>query len=217
MHPYLIFTRVASLALAAFICYWLAGRYGSTAGILVWASVVTLGCAGIAILLAKQKGERITIVNRLAGFALPWGYRVGRGRLPAIATISAALWIATGAFAVFALGGSDPAAPATPTTQAPSFARTLLAIAWLVDGLVLLRFAQVWFTRQSPIQKGGLRFVLGLSLLVTISVVLFSISTNSAGIWLALAIAGGPPFFVGGGYLLFLLVVLLFGRNMRWN
>jgi hypothetical protein len=119
-----------------------------------------------------------------------------------------------------------PAAPgfvATPwmDTNAPrsTAVMVLLAIAWLIDGGVLMRCAALLATSGNAghMARSLLPLMLFLGAILIASVVIVTTTHTNAAALLALLIAGGPPAFVGVGYGLFMLVILTVGRNARWN
>jgi hypothetical protein len=117
----------------------------------------------------------------------------------------------------FHFGGSGQQA-SEPQVRS-TLVMTLLAIAWVIDGGVLLWIVGLLATSSNTGHMmrslGPVAAVLIGMLASSIALVTLSTSANTARI--ALLIAGGPPAFIGVGYGLFVLVLLTAGRNARWN
>lgn len=211
------------LALAA-ACATLATRLGPWTGLAAFALAMAILCVGTAVIVHRQPPGKITPANYLMGFILPWGYRIGRGKLLPIVLTSWAIWLLIGLAIVLAMNARiDTAAIATslPVSANPrsGFMMTLLALAWLIDGGVLLRCLGLLATstnRAHMTRSLGPLIAFLIAILAT-SIALVTLTTSPATASLALVIAGGPPMLVGLGYGLFILVMLTAGRNARWN
>jgi hypothetical protein len=96
---------------------------------------------------------------------------------------------------------------------------TLLALAWLIDGGVLLRCIGVLATstNRAHMTRSLAPLIAFLVAILAASMALVTLNNTSTAASLALGIAGGPPLLVAVGYGLFVLVILTVGRNARWN
>jgi hypothetical protein len=224
-----ILLRGTSMAAAAAICVALASKFGPWKAMSLWAvGVATVGGV-VALLMHRQSPpEKISWINYLAGFVLPWGYRIGRGKLWPIAVTSWAIWMLLGVAVILATSsrghGQTSAGIATVTSTEPSPHRnpvvmTLLCLAWLVDGGVLLRCVGLLATsaNASHMMRSLALPMLVLAGILIASIALVVTSSAPAAARTALLIAGGPPLFVAMGYGLFVLVIVTVGRKARWN
>lgn len=203
--------RLAALAAgAAAVCYWLADRYGVRDAAVAWVGGTAIACGVGAVLLRYSPIGRFGWQNRVAAYLIPWGGRLGRGVLWPIPVASWAVWLAIGA-AVFLL---RPAAEELDATAAA--VRILLFVAWMADGAGILYLLGTLRQHYPSGSSGGRS-------LWKIAGALVALVAASVGLYLgglpvlALLVAGGPPALVAGGYGLFLAVVLIAGRNARWN
>jgi len=185
---------------------------------LSFVTAAALCLTGFACLRQVRVGE-LSWRNHLAGWLLPWGYRLGRGQLARIVVISWLVWSLLATAAVWAGGARWPdAADTVPTAVASgpdAPGSVLLLLAWIVDGvllwLVLGAGGGIGFANAQD--RTRLRVVLVLGALLVGSLVLFF----TAHVTLALWVAGGPPLLVGLCYGVFMGVVVLAGRKARWN
>jgi hypothetical protein len=224
-----ILMRGVSLAAAVGACGWLALALGPFKGIVIWAAAVAMGCGVTALLMHRQSPpEKISWINYLAGFVLPWGYRIGNGKLWPIVVTSWAIWMLLGGAVVTAVATSRHDATrrdvATVTSadaqpQRSSIVTALLVLAWLVDGGFLLHCIGLLIrqsNRRHMIRSLGVPVLIVAAILVA-SVALVTINSTPAAARTALLIAGGPPLLIGGAYGGFILMMLTVGRNARWN
>lgn len=187
-----------------------------------WATTTAIGGAlavtGALLLRSAQVGQ-IGWRNRVAGLLLPWGYVLGRGKLPGIVISCTAIWSALAAAVLLSFvdpGVAAPAVPAPAPAAAGGASGPWLLLAWIVDGACLcylLGMLTKYFAPHAQVTRTQLKLVLVLVVMIAGSVVLHL--AGHAG--LALLVGGGPVLLIGGGYGLFLGVILLFGRNVRWN
>lgn len=189
---------------AAVAAYWLAGNIGSSRGALVWAVASALACGIGAVLLRTSAIRRVTWRNRLAGYLIPWGWRLNRGRLWPIPVVSWVVWMAAGGAAVLLRPTAEELTPVV---------RIALFAAWMVDAaLVFLLGTIVQATpgsRVGPLWKPAA----GIA-----GVIVASIGLYLAGLtMIALVVGGGPPLAIGGGLGLFVLLLATVGRYTRWN
>jgi len=211
----MILYRGASILLAVGTCWWLTGNVGAMTALAIWVGASAAMCAMAAVLLHRQAPGRIGVVNYAAGFVLPWGYRIGNGRLTAIAITSAIIWALLGA-AVVTL--RIPASSAAHVDNTHAVLRALLLMSWIIDGGALLYLLSV-MSRSPGLVRSLLKVtaIVAAMLIASVALTLFSHPGSGTMMPLALAISGGPPLVVGSAYGLFLLVMLTVGRNARWN
>jgi hypothetical protein len=201
----------------------------------VFAAGMAVLCGAVALVVHRQPPERVTVANYVMGVVLPWGYRVGRGKLAAIVATSWAVWVLVGLSVVLAtdarmhkaeqppIGAAETAGTAVATSTAgggrSTAVMTLLALAWLVDGAALLHCAGVLATSSNArhMARTMTPLLVVLVAMLAASVALVTLSSSASAARLALLIAGVPPLFVGVGYGVFVLVVVTVGRNTRWN
>ena len=208
--------RAALVVLAAVAAWTLSNRLGPWAGLVAWAALMAVACALGAWLLKSSPVGRVTWRNHVAGYLIPWGYRLGRGKLAPITVAAWAIWVLIGAAAVLLFGRSGEPTGAAATDR--STATTVLLFAtWVLYGGCLIYLLGVLLNEYRSSGGRGARSVL------TMAGVLVALVVISAAFWIsgrpgwALLAAGGPPAVVGGGYGLFLVAILLLGRKARWN
>ena len=199
--------RAVLVVAAAATCYWLAGQLGPQAGTFVWAVATAGGCALGAVLLRTSPLGRVTWRNRAAGYLIPWGWRLNRGRLWPITVVSWVVWLAIGAAVVLLRPGPAEVMPGVAV-------RVGLFAAWAIDAAALVYLLGT-IRQATPGGRVGTlwKLVVAITLLIGASVGLYLGGLATA----ALVVGGGPPAVVGGGFGLVLLVLLTVGRNARWN
>jgi hypothetical protein len=217
-----ILARVVMLAVTVGVCRWLTSTFGVWKAIGLWAGGMALVCVGTALWLDRQPPGQITFVNRIAGYVLPWGYQIGRGKLAPIVATSWLIWVLLGTGAALTIGGvpsgsTGAQAPSAESATSPTWVTVLLYLSWIVDGAVLARIASVSWIRQNPMPPSIVTASLVIGGLIAGSAAIKLFGKSAAATKLALIVAGGPPLVVGVGYGLFLLVALTLGRNARWN
>jgi hypothetical protein len=222
MHPVTILSRLVMFALTAAACLWLTSALGPWAAIPVWAAAITAACAAAAFMLHRQAPERITIINRIAGFFLPWGYAIGRGKLVPVVVESCLRWLLLGIAIVIlapqglAIFNTTPPAPSAAYHPTPLMAGLLL-LSWVTAAAILFRLLTFVITRSSPISAGTLPPIVALAGLLIASVMLTLLGRSAAMTWFALAMTAGPILLIGGGYGIVLLIMLTVGGKARWN
>ncbi len=195
----------ALIAVAAGICGELATHMKPWAALAVWASGMVLLCTLAAVALKGAPMGQITWRNRLAGYLLPWGYKLGGGKLAPMTAAAWAIWVLIGAGTVLLVGNSAAAHP---------WLATLIFITWVIEGGLLVRQLGLFSTFSS---RSGRISILQSALLLA------GLIAGGMVLWVmgypgwALVVSGGPVALVGGGYGLFLGVMMTFGRNARWN
>lgn len=197
--------RVVLIAVAAAVCYWLAERFGFVTAALVWAGLTAVGCATGAVLLRTSAIGRVTWRNHTAGYLIPWGWRLNKGRLRPVAVISWCVWMLIGAAAVLLL----------PTGEAPGFGvRAGLFAAWIIDAAALLYLLGT-IRQATPGSRVGSLWKLSLAAFAVIGV---SVGLSLSGMpEAALVVGGGPPTVALGCVGLVMLIFVTVGRNTRWN
>jgi hypothetical protein len=217
-----LWPRASMIALAALTCIWLASTAGAWAAFGLWIGGTAVICGGVGFLMHAQKSGRVSFINYLAAWVLPWGFKIGQGKLLPIVIESWVRWVLLG-IAIFVATAPNfkhiPSAVAFTEYRPSATIMTLIALSWVIDGAVVLRIATMLVIRAktSPIGPGILRPTVGLALLMTASVVLWLIGHNAMWTTVALLLAGGPIVLIGGGYGLFVLFIVTFGRKTRWN
>lgn len=199
------------VAVAAAVCSWLVSQFGPLTSGAAWAAVALVACGVGAILLRTSPVGRVGWQNRVAGYLVPWGARIGGGRLWPIPVVSWVVWMTVWA------GAAVLTPPETvPLTGWEIATRIGLGAAWAIDGLALGHLLATVRQHFSPASRSG-RSLLTISAVI-VGLVAGSLLLHLLGLTaFALLVAGGPPLLIGGGYGLFLLVLLTFGRGGRWN
>jgi hypothetical protein len=195
--------KAVLLAAVAAAAYGLAVGLGPWPAVLTCAAVAAVACTVGAILLRTSTIGQVTWRNHLAGYLIPWGWRLNRGRLWPVAVISWAVWTAACGAAVL-LRSDEPSLGM----------RAALLAAWLIDASALV-FLLGTVVQATP----GSRVVSVWKLVAVITGVLCA----SVGLYVAgqttaaLIVGGGPPALIGGVFGLVLLIFATAGRNTRWN
>ncbi len=182
---------------------------------LVFSVCVTV--AGAMTLRSLRVGE-ISWRNRVAGWMVPWGYRMTPGKLWVISLVSGAVWAALWGLGILL---ARPASDVAMTAAAPGWwtaelTNGLLILAWLVDGAALFWLAgQISQYSANNRQPGSTIFRV---LVVVAALIVFSF-----GFWylghprIALWVAGFPPLLAGTLFGVWTALLLTMGRKARWN
>jgi hypothetical protein len=206
---------VARIALPLVLGFFLARELALSIALLTALALATLLPALGAWLLTTLHGGEITWRNHAAGWLLPWGYALGRGKLPAIAAICGACWLFLFGLGIAAARLAE-APPSAPSSEAPALARWLLVGGWLVDGIALLYCLGTLRKNFTLTSEGG-RTLLELIAFVAGLIVASALAAALGHLRTAALIAAGPALALGGFYALWIGVLLTFGRNTRWN
>jgi len=195
--------KAVLLAFAAVAAYGLAVELGPWSAFLTCAVVSAAACAAGAILLRTSAVGRVTWRNRLAGYLIPWGWRLNRGKLWPLPVISWAVWTAVCGAAVLLC------------RDQPSLGmRAGLLAAWLIDAAALMYLLGTISQATPGSRVGSLwKLVAAIAGVLCASVGLYLGGQTTA----ALIVGGGPPAVIGGGFGVVLLVFATVGRNTRWN
>jgi hypothetical protein len=203
--------QFALLVVAALGCWWLLTQFGPLVSGAMWVAFALLACGMGVLLLRTSEVGRVTWRNRVAAYLVPWGVRIGGGKLWPIPVVSWLTWLSV--WAAVALLTPPPADE--PPTGWEVAARVALGVAWLIDG-VALGYVVGTLPQCFPSGSGG-RSLRVIAAVIT-GLIVASVACHLFGLTAAgLLVAGGPPLLVGVGYGLFLAVLLVFGRNTRWN
>ena len=172
----------------------------------VWSAIAAGLCILGSLLIARQPLGRATTAGMIGGSVVRFGYRVGRGKLPAAVAISWFFWVVVGSATIGIYNYRH------------DLWACLLLLAWLVDGLALAYIVRIMLTAHGNgrIPPSLIKVTAVIALILIGSIVLNAVGTP----WSqrsALLLAGGPTLLVGGGYGLFVLVILTVGKNARWN
>jgi len=178
---------------------------------------VVLSSIGILVLQRSKVGQ-MTWHNHLAGWLLPWGYGLARGKLVGIGAVSAVVFtaIAGAVILVTTMTARAPAAVPVATGATPAAALSwLLVVAWMVDGAALLHLVSVLSKSSAGSSSARTLWKLSAVLMALLggSIALLLAGHPSAALW----VAGGPPLVIGVCYGLFVLLMVTVGRNARWN
>jgi hypothetical protein len=225
MSRFTIISRLAAFAAVAGVCTWLNSRFGPWTAVGLWSAGAGFLCGLVALLMHRQPMGRVTIVNYAAGVVLPWGYRIGRGKLPPIVLLSWAGWTSLGAaFIIARMRGWNGFINQAGTPQTGEYHRAmvmtiLLVASWVIDAAVVLRLITFLVMRANPnpIPPGTFGPILGILAILAASVALTIFGHSALTSNLALLLTGGPILLIAGGYALVLLAMLTFGRHTRWN
>lgn len=206
-----IVSRAILVAIAAGVCWFLYSQLGVWTGLACWmVATATLCIASGAILRRARIGE-ITWKNRQAAYLLPWGFAIGRGKLPAIVAAAWIGWALIGVGVALATALADREA----ANGMPPW-RWMLLAAWAINVSAMLAVLGVLvknFTLTSSSGRSLMTIIAVLALLL-----LGSIALHAQGYTrLATAVAGGPLLIVGIAYSAFVLLIVTVGRNARWN
>jgi hypothetical protein len=220
MRPFTLVYRLLMFGLTAGVCIGLASRFGPWAAIGIWTAGIGALCGGVGLLMKRQPMGEVTFVNRLTAVVLPWGFRIGRGKLLPIVIESWFRWVLLGIAVVVLL----PYGLGAHSQQAGAYHRgltasVLLLVSWLIDGTVVLRLITTLLMRghANPIAPGTIVPIFVLIGMIAASAALACFAANWAMTGAAVLIAGGPIVVIGGGYGLVLAVMALSGRKARWN
>ena len=141
MHLYTIHWRLIMFSLSAFVCVWLSRLFPAAAAIGIWALGIGILSCLVGLGMRMQPMGKVGIINYLAGIVLPWGYKIGRGKLVPIVIESWIRWVLLGiAVVILAIHGYRGASssPAGDYHRGPVIS-TLLLLAWIIDAAVLFR------------------------------------------------------------------------------
>ena len=195
---------------------WLAGSWWTwpTAALVIAVLAGLAVACGNWLLLQTGIGE-LSWRNRCAGWLMPWGYVVGRGKLLPLAATSAVVWAGLGWSGLVAAATSEPAA-AHAGWRLPSLLTFATMTSWIVGGGALLYL--VGQLARSPNWRRRPGSTLAKCCAIVCLLLLASLALRLAGYpRLACLISGGPPAVLGSLFGLWTLVLLIAERQARWN
>jgi len=213
---YTLIVRSFMLLLIARICVPVTERFGVLVAIAVAAVMIAAMCGALGLAMSRQKVGQVTIVNYLAPIVMPWGYRIGRGKIGFYIGESWLRWMlmASGMIVLAARHFN-----AYVAFHSGVIASVIVFLSWIVVGEGALRLITNIATRanDNPLPPGTFPPILGMIGLVLASVGLTLWGSTAGQFYFAMLLTVGPVAVICGGYGLMLLVFLTFGRNMRWN
>jgi len=189
------------LTAVAAVAYGLTAEFGLWPAFLTCAAVSAVACVAGAILLRTSGIGRVTWRNRLAGYLIPWGWRLNRGKLWPLPVIS---WAVCGVAALL-----------RPVPDQPSLGvRSALLAAWVIDAAAIVYLLGTIAQTTPGSRVGSLwKLVAAIAGLIGASAGLYLGGQTTA----ALTVADGPPAAIGGGFGLVVLILATVSRNTRWN
>lgn len=213
-----LFLRILRHTLPAAIGWFLGRELGVGAALAICAALAIVLPTTGALLLNSLKVGQVDWRNYAAGWLMPFGYSLGRGKLVGMVIACAAIWFAISVAGVLLSqpGLLTPTAPAATTPAAPSgWAWPTLIAGWVVLGAIFVHMLGTLHKNFSGSSSGGreLRKLLGfVVVLVAVSALLHVFGSTR----LAALVAIGPPAAVGGLMGLWVLMILII-RPKRWN
>lgn len=121
--------RAALLVGVAAAACGLADDYGPWLAVLACTVMAAIAGATGAVLVRTSPVGQVTWRNRLAGYLIPWGWRLNRGKLWPLPVVSWAVWTAVCGAALLLRPAPDGPPPST---------RAALLAAWQVDASALV-------------------------------------------------------------------------------
>jgi hypothetical protein len=209
MWRYIVVARSVMFALIAAVSIPLLQKLGAWPAAGLTASILAVCCVLVGVAMGLQPPGRMSIVNYGATFILPWGYKIGRGRIIPIIVESWLKWTLIASAMI--LSQSQP--------RLSLISSIVLPVSWLVIGEGLWRLLTHLLTRanSNPLPPGTLTPIAGMTLLLVASALLTAFGTTPWHLHLALLLTAAPVGVVCGGYGLMLLAMLTSGRHARWN
>ena len=181
-------------------------QFALPSALLAWTVLVANLCIGGAVLLARQPIGVSTVMGRVGGSLVRWGFRAGRGQLVPAVAISWLIWTVLGSSVI-----SLTFFRAEPKSM-------LMLLAWTIDVMALFYVSGlVLVNRGSGGRVPGSLLVVVVALVVVIGVSVFSwhLADTDAAETTALALAGGPLALLGIGY--GIMLAMMVGRGHRAN
>lgn len=211
MNSLLHFVRIAIAVGAGFLI----GRISVLPLLVSLLASIAIPAIG-TVLLRNAEPEKITWRNRTAGWLLPWGYRIGRGKLLAIAVVSGIVWGILLGLGVLLAQPAPAMVREAPAPFLPDMALVLLVLAWIVDGAALFYLLGMLSQNSSLSQPPGstqLKTAAFVCFLLAASIGCHVTGRSGAALW----IAGLPPLVLGILLGAWFAVLLSLGKNARWN
>ena len=196
---------------------WFVGsQVNSWAAIAIGVIYATTTSTAGALLLWSTKVGQITWRNYLAGWLMPWGYRIVQ-KLASIAFVSGCVGLGLFTIGVIAERRALSTAASDIDHEAVSWpASVSLATIWLVYGAAWMYVLGQYCRTSNRSQQSTTSFLKALG--VVGGTLVASIVCHIAGqTWWALSIAGVPLLVISAFYGTVVIVILLSGKNARWN
>jgi len=191
-------------------------RFGAVAAIAVAAVMLAAMCGAMGLAMWRQHVGQITLVNYLAPIVMPWGFRIGRGKIAFYMGESWLRWVLMAGGMIFlAARHFNPHAAYHPGVVAC----VILFLSWVAVGEGALRLITNILTsaNDNPLPPGTFPPIVGMIGIVLASAGLTLWGSSAGQFYAAMLLTVGPVAVLCGGYGLMLLVFLTCGRNMRWN
>lgn len=212
MKLWLLLHRVILIALAALAGVLLANRFGLWTAAPAWSLGMLIACSAAAFLLSRQPVGSRNAINQLAGWLLPWGWRLTQGLLARMVAVSSLVWALQGTAAAALAAAGEP-----DGQQNSSIAlKAMLYLAWLILGWGVLYLLGVMVSnrRVSPPLVVPTLILVGL---IAASAAVFLRAPSRGTLISAVLLAGGPIAVIGVGYGFFVGVLLIAGRKTNWR
>ena len=186
----------------------LTARYGAMpvlGGAALVIAVVIL--AGVLLLHLSPVG-RVNWQNTVGGLCIPWGWSIGRGKLLNTGVACWIIWILLVGIGILI---SRNKAVAPSATVPFGFWNLMTVASWIVNGILLLMLIAQML--RYPTARKAYPVVIVMILLVSKSMWNY-FHGNTA---MAFIISGGPLAIVVAVFLVYVGVILVAGKNARWN
>jgi hypothetical protein len=212
-----ILLSLLRIALATGLGWFLSRRWGLLPALA--SGVLIAGSCSVAgyWLLQHTSEQSLSWRNYVAGWLIPWGYRLAPQSLASVAGISMLVWtLLVGLGAVAAFPSNSAAAADTPRAAPSNLLSLLLLGAWLLHaGAILYLLQQL---SQQPAITSPPGSTMAITAAAIVLAFLASLGCRYCG-WprLALLIAGGPALLFAILYALLAFLILLGGSSSRWN
>lgn len=212
MKLWLLLHRVILIVLAATAGVWLEKRFGLWTAAAAWSLGMFIACSATAFLLSRQSVGSRNIINQLAGWLLPWGWRLTQGMLARMVAVSSLVWALQGSAAAVLTSAGEPGGQQNSLIAL----KALLYLAWVILGwgVLYLLGVMVMNRRMSPPLVLPTLILVGL---VAASAAVFFRAPSRGTLILAILLAGGPIAAIGVGYGFFVGVLLIAGRKTNWR
>lgn len=212
MKLWLLLHRVVLIALAALAGLWLESRFGLWKAVAAWSLGMLIACVIIAVLLSRQPVGSRNIINQLAGWLLPWGWRLTQGVLARMVAVSWLVWVMQGAAAAALAAVGEPAGQQNPSAAL----KALLYLAWVIHGWGALYLLGIMVSNRR-VSPPLLLPTLILAGLVAASATIFFRAPSQGTLISALLVAGAPIALSSVGFGVFTCVLLIAGRKTNWR
>jgi hypothetical protein len=190
-------------------------QFGIFSALLFWTIATAIACMLGGLLLYTSPLGRVNWKNHIAAYLIPWGTGCNAGKLWPIILISWVVWLLIGATTSILFPPCE-VLPEMNLTLSQKTIRVLLLVSWIADGAGVFHMMGLLtnrFDRKSRTSQTQIKVLLSLFMMITGGLILF---LNGFEL-LAVLVAGGPPFLLCLWYGSFIGIVLIFGRNTRWN